>query len=44
MTFLPNRLESVKKTANKFIKTREKDRIGIVVFAGESFIQCPLTD
>ena len=41
--FPPNRLESVKKTANKFIKTREKDRIGIVVFAGESFIQCPLT-
>ena len=41
--FPPNRLESVKKTANKFIKTRENDRIGIVVFAGESFIQCPLT-
>jgi len=41
--FPPNRLESVKKTADRFIKTREKDRIGIVVFAGESFIQCPLT-
>jgi len=41
--FPPNRLESVKKTANKFIQTRENDRIGIVVFAGESFIQCPLT-
>ena len=41
--FTPNRLESVKKAANEFIKTREKDRIGIVVFAGESFIQCPLT-
>ena len=41
--FPPNRLESVKKTADKFIKMRENDRIGIVVFAGESFIQCPLT-
>ena len=41
--FLPNRLEAVKKTAMSFIKNREEDRIGILVFAGESFIQCPLT-
>jgi len=41
--FPPNRLEAVKKTAKKFIKSREGDRIGVVVFAGQSFIQCPLT-
>ena len=41
--FTPNRLEAVKKTATKFIQNREEDRIGILVFAGESFIQCPLT-
>ena len=41
--FLPNRLEAVKKTAMSFINNREEDRIGILVFAGQSFIQCPLT-
>ncbi|MFL3008973.1 MAG: vWA domain-containing protein [Candidatus Neomarinimicrobiota bacterium] len=41
--FQPNRLEAVKKTAIKFIDSRKSDRIGIIVFAGESFIQCPLT-
>ena len=41
--FKPNRLEVVKKTAKKFIKQRDGDRLGILVFAGESFIQCPLT-
>ena len=41
--FQPNRLEAVKKTAINFINSRESDRIGIIVFAGESFIQCPLT-
>ena len=41
--FSPNRLEAVKKTASDFIKKRNTDRIGILVFAGESFIQCPLT-
>lgn len=41
--FSPNRLEAVKKTAGKFIAGRKEDRIGILVFAGESFIQCPLT-
>ena len=41
--FPPNRLEAVKNTAKKFIKSREGDRIGVVVFAGQSFIQCPLT-
>ncbi len=41
--FKPNRLEAVKKTAVDFIDSRKTDRIGILVFAGESFIQCPLT-
>tara|TARA_B100000900_G_scaffold319401_1_gene278538 strand:+ start:461 stop:1429 length:969 start_codon:yes stop_codon:yes gene_type:complete len=41
--FQPNRLEAVKKTAINFIDSRKSDRIGIIVFAGESFIQCPLT-
>ena len=41
--FKPNRLEVVKKTAKDFINQRKGDRLGILVFAGESFIQCPLT-
>ena len=41
--FSPNRLEAVKKTAKDFINDRSGDRIGVLVFAGESFIQCPLT-
>ena len=41
--FEPNRLEAVKKTAVDFINSRTIDRIGIIVFAAESFIQCPLT-
>ena len=41
--FKPNRLESAKKTAKSFIEQRKGDRIGLLVFAGESYIQCPLT-
>ena len=41
--FTPNRLEVVKNTAKEFIDSRNGDRIGVVVFAGQSFIQCPLT-
>jgi len=41
--FKPNRLGAAKLTAKKFIKDREGDRIGLLVFAGESYIQCPLT-
>ena len=41
--FTPNRLEVVKNTAKEFIYSRNGDRIGVVVFAGQSFIQCPLT-
>ena len=41
--FKPNRLEAAKEVAKTFIKDREGDRLGIIVFAGESYIQCPLT-
>ena len=41
--FTPNRLEVVKNTAKEFISSRNGDRLGVVVFAGQSFIQCPLT-
>ncbi len=39
----PNRLEGAKSVATEFILARPNDNIGLVVFAGESFTQCPLT-
>ena len=39
----PNRLEAAKNVAIDFISNRSNDRIGLVVFSGESFTQCPLT-
>lgn len=39
----PNRLEAAKAVAEDFITSRKNDQIGLVVFAGESFTQCPLT-
>ena len=41
--FKPNRIEASKKLAAEFINGREGDRIGLVIFAGESFTQCPVT-
>lgn len=41
--FKPNRLESAKIIASEFISGRSSDRIGLVVFAGETFTQCPVT-
>ncbi len=41
--FKPNRLEAGKNIAIDFIKNRPNDLIGLVVFSGESFTQCPLT-
>ena len=41
--FKPNRLEAVKRTAAQFIESRSGDRVALLVFAGETFIQCPLT-
>jgi Ca-activated chloride channel family protein len=39
----PNRLEALKSVATKFVNKRPNDRIGIVVYAGESFTQTPIT-
>ncbi len=41
--FIPNRLEASKDVAISFISGRPNDRMGLVVFSGESFTQCPLT-
>ncbi len=41
--FRPNRLEASKNVATEFISGRPYDRIGLVVFSGETFTQCPLT-
>lgn len=41
--FKPDRLEASKAVAAKFIENRPDDRIGLVIFSGESFTQCPLT-
>ena len=39
----PNRLEAAKEVATQFINGRPYDNIGVTLFAGESFTQCPLT-
>ena len=39
----PNRLVAAKKVAAEFVTDRSRDKIGLVIFAGESFTQCPLT-
>lgn len=41
--FAPDRISAAKDIAIEFISQRPSDRMGIVVFAGESFTQCPLT-
>jgi Ca-activated chloride channel family protein len=41
--FKPNRMEAAKKQALSFIDERPGDRIGLVIFAGESFTMCPIT-
>ena len=41
--FKPDRLSAAKDIAVEFIAQRPSDRMGIVVFAGESYTQCPLT-
>jgi len=43
MDFRPNRLEASKDVGIEFVNARENDRFGLVVFAGESFTQCPMT-
>lgn len=39
----PNRIEAAKQVANDFVDKRANDRIGLVIFSGESFTQCPIT-
>lgn len=39
----PNRIEAAKNVALDFIEQRPTDRIGLVIFSGESFTQCPIT-
>ena len=41
--FTPDRIEAAKSIAIEFISQRPSDRMGVVVFAGESYTQCPLT-
>jgi Ca-activated chloride channel family protein len=41
--FTPDRLEASKNVATEFISGRPYDRIGLTVFSGESFTECPLT-
>jgi Ca-activated chloride channel family protein len=43
MDFKPNRLEASKNVGIEFVNARDNDRFGLVVFAGESFTQCPMT-
>lgn len=39
----PNRMEAAKNVAAEFISGRPDDNIGLTIFAGESFTQCPMT-
>ncbi len=39
----PNRIEAAKRVATEFISNRPTDNIGLAIFAGEAFTQCPLT-
>ena len=41
--FKPNRFEASKNLASDFVKDRVNDRMGLVVFEGEAYTQCPLT-
>jgi Ca-activated chloride channel family protein len=41
--FQPNRVEAAKEIAQNFIDGRRNDRIGLVIFSGQSFTQCPMT-
>ncbi len=41
--FQPNRIQAAKEVAQNFIDGRANDRIGLVIFAGQSFTQCPMT-
>jgi Ca-activated chloride channel family protein len=39
----PSRIEAAKATLGSFVDSAQDDRIGMVIFAGKAFVQCPLT-
>ncbi len=39
----PSRMEAAKQVAEEFVRSRPVDRIGLVIFSGESFTKCPIT-
>lgn len=41
--FGPTRIKAAKRITKEFIESRQNDRIGIVIFAGDAFVQCPQT-
>ena len=41
--FKPNRVEALKEIAQRFIEKRPNDNMGLTMFAGEAYTQCPLT-
>ncbi len=43
MDFRPNRVEAARKVATEFVSRQKSDNIGLTIFAGEAFTQCPLT-
>ncbi|MCY7311815.1 MAG: VWA domain-containing protein [Chitinophagaceae bacterium] len=40
----PSRMDVAKEVAEEFVRSRPVDRIGLVIFSGESFTQCPITN
>ncbi|MFH1096986.1 MAG: VWA domain-containing protein [Candidatus Desantisbacteria bacterium] len=42
--FRPNRISAAKKVLQDFINLRQNDRIGLIVFGSQSYLQCPLTN
>lgn len=43
MDFEPNRVEAARKVASEFVARQKHDNIGLTIFSGEAFTQCPLT-
>lgn len=41
--FKPNRIEAAKTIGTEFVSSRPDDRMGLVIFSGEAYTQCPLT-
>lgn len=43
MDLKPNRVEAARKVASEFVNRQKNDNIGLTIFSGEAFTQCPLT-